>query len=512
MKNNFLIPLYFLILVLVLTGCSSSAATTTQVQPSLPPLEVQPSATFTSVAQEAVPSPSPPSLESADIIFFNGNLVTIDPAQPLAEAIAIRSGLILAIGSNEHVLAHKDSSSIVIDLNGQTMMPGFNDGHTHILGLPHRKGKSLAEAQEIAIQYGYTSVTEMWANQDFIDQLLQAEQNGEIRLHVNVFPTYNAAQLDDQRNRIMTETWFPGNSPILDPQHMVRIPGIKIYADGDNASYERGCWALSEPYEPGAPALARGVCGTNTGDLYWTQDELNLAVAKIQDAGFRVAFHAMGDQAIEFALNAIEFALDGQPNQEIRHQIEHNSLLRTDLLPRYAELDVPASIRGHTDICDPGLGIPAWGPNRHKWYANRYALAIQNDHAYLETDFLWRVDPNDRSSQNTPDPIMHLFGLVSHLYMNADGTICEGVDWVTVHKISVEKALQMMTIAPAYAVSMDEYTGSLEIGKFADLVLLSGDPLTVDPTNLKDLSVGMTMIKGKVEYCAQGYESLCPLD
>ena len=51
-----------------------------------------------------------------------------------------------------------------------------------------------------------------------------------------------------------------------------------------------------------------------------------------------------------------------------------------------------------------------------------------------------------------------------------------------------------------------------ELSRPGDLVLLSGDPLTVDPANLKDLSVGMTMIKGKVEYCAQGYESLCPLD
>jgi predicted amidohydrolase YtcJ len=480
MKIKFLIPLY---IILILAGCCPSAATPTEVQPSPP--------------------------EPADIIFFNGNLVTIDPSQPHAEAIAIRSGLILAVGSNEHVLAYHDPSSIMIDLDGQTLMPGFIDGHTHILAFPHRKDRTLAEAQETAIQYGFTSVTEMWADQNFIDQLLQAEQDGEMRLHVNVFPTYNAAQLDDQRNRIMTETWFPGNEPILDPERMVRIPGIKIYMDGDMWLYERGCWALSDPYEPGAPALARGVCGSDMGDLYWNQDELNLAVAQIQDGGFRVAFHAMGDLAIEYALNAIEYALDGQPNDDFRHQIEHNSLLRDDLLPRYAQLDVPASIRGYHEICDPEAGMIAWGADRHKWYANRYALAIQNDHAYLETDFGWTVDPGERYDQRTLDPIMHLYGLVTHLYVDADGTICEGADWVTAHQISVEKALQMMTIAPAYAVSMDEYIGSLETGKFADLVLLSENPITMDTTKLKDLSMGMTMIKGKVEYCADGYESFC---
>ena len=498
----------FLSVFTTLTGCTSPPPTgltspTASMEVSAPaePTEAQ-------ATQEPTAMQKP--VEPADLIFTNGNLITIEPDRPLAQAIAIRSGLILAVGSNDEVLIHQAPSTQVIDLQGKTLIPGFIDGHTHILTFHDRMSKSLAEAQEAAISHGFTMVSEMWANIDVVNGFLQAEKDGEIRLRVNIFPSYNDGILDGQRNRIMLNTWFPGHTPILDPQRMVRIPGIKIFVDGDNASQARGCWALSDPYEPGAPVLVNGVCGSNTGDLYWTQDELNQAVSQAQTTGYRVAFHAMGDGAIELAINAIEFALDGQPNDTIRHQIEHNSLLRDDLLQKYVDLDIPASVRGHVDMCDPNLGVKAWGAERHQWYANRYAMAIINDHSYVETDFGWHESPDVRYSQRTLDPIMALYGLVTHQYTGEGGFVCNPADWVAVHQISVEKALQMLTISPAYAVSMENHTGSLKAGKFADLVLLSGDPLTVQPVELKDLRVGMTIIGGKLEYCAPGYEMYCP--
>ena len=71
-----------------------------------------------------------------------------------------------------------------------------------------------------------------------------------------------------------------------------------------------------------------GITDNEYGDLYLEQQELNIAVKNIQDAGFRVAFHAGGDRAIETVMNAIEFALDGESNSIHRHQIEHSGFLR----------------------------------------------------------------------------------------------------------------------------------------------------------------------------------------
>ena len=140
------------------------------------------------------------------------------------------------------------------------------------------------------------------------------------------------------------------------------------------------------------------------------------------------------------------------------------------------------------------------------------AIALPNldIHAYLETDFGWTVDPDNRFDQRTLDPIMHLFGYVTHQFVTENGTICDPVPWAAVHVISVERALQMLTIEPAYAVSMEDYIGSLEPGKYADLIILSGNPLDVDPDTIIDIQVLMTMIGGKTEYCLQGHESLCP--
>ena len=76
--------------------------------------------------------------------------------------------------------------------------------------------------------------------------------------------------------------------------------------------------------------------------------------------------------------------------------------------------------------------------------------------------------------------------------------------------MSVDRALEMMTIEGAYAVSMENYVGSLEPGKFADIIMLSNNPFTVPPDELKDLEVWMTMIGGDVEYCATAKEIYCP--
>ena len=68
----------------------------------------------------------------------------------------------------------------------------------------------------------------------------------------------------------------------------------------------------------------------------------------------------------------------------------------------------------------------------------------------------------------------------------------------------------MLTIEPAYAVFQEEVIGSLAPGKFADLIILSDNPFTIDPDSLIDLQVLLTMVGGNVEYCSPGYEDLCP--
>lgn len=512
---------FILLLIILATGCSrltdsgNLAATIISTPPTSVPQTSHPTATPTvtlvpsltpTSTQTPTATPSPTPVIPADVIFYNGTLLTIEDSQPIAEAIAIRDGLIQAVGTDDQILSLQVPDTKMVDLGGKTLMPGFIDGHTHMLNGRASGGKTLDEAQYIAIRFGLTTVNEMTADQGFIDTLMQAEQDGSLHLRVNVFPTYNNRA---NHQIILLKVWFPEHSPILDPEKYLRIPGIKIFVDGSSLPV-RGCWAVSEPFLPGGSYLSTGVCGTELGDLYWSQEDLNKVVSDAQAAGYRVAFHAMGDRAIETALNAIEYAIKGQSNENYRHQIEHNSLVRPDLLPRYEEMGVLASVRGYAPFCDLQFLVPNFGPERYTWYVNRYVLPSLDIHAYIETDFTWIFDPDNRFAYSTLDPIVHLYGLVTHRSMADDGSFCEPDPLVAPLGIRIERALQMLTIEPAYAVSMEDYIGSLKPGKYADLILLSDNPLSVEPDSLKDLSVWMTMIGGKVEYCATGHESLCP--
>jgi hypothetical protein len=111
---------------------------------------------------------------------------------------------------------------------------------------------------------------------------------------------------------------------------------------------------------------------------------------------------------------------------------------------------------------------------------------------------------------NLLNPFRRLYGLVTMRQWPIGGSVCEPPEWIAKHKIGVERALEMLTIEPAYTVSMEDYIGSILPGKFADLIIISDNPLTVDPNQLIELQVSMTMINGKVVYCAVGAEAFCP--
>lgn len=447
---------------------------------------------------------------SADVIFRNGVVLTMEPSQPQAAALAVRGERIMAVGGNSQVMALRGPDTHVVDLAGRTLLPGFIDGHTHVLFFPDRMGQTLQDAMDVALSYGLTTVNEMVADDAFLEQLMSAEQEGTLRLRVNVFAPYNTGTLDDEGNTIIVEVWFPEHGPILDSDRRVRIPGIKLFTDG-GWSPGRGCWALTDPYpKEFQDDLMFQDCFHDDGDLYLTQRQLNQVVVDAQAAGFRVSFHASGDRAIDHVLNAIENALNGASNEQYRHQIQHNSVLRPDQLTRYASLNPLASLRGYFNTCDQDEYSYYFGEDRYEWLANRYALPGLGIHVYAEGDFGWTTAPSDRTSPRTIDPMLYLYGLVTHQQLRGDGTACQPDTWIAKHEISVEEGLRLLTIEPAFAVSQEEVIGSLRPGKFADLVILSGNPLAVNPNSIKDLQALMTMVGGHVEYCAAGYESLCP--
>ena len=430
--------------------------------------------------------------------------------QPLAQAVAIRGSLIQAVGSDEAVLAFKGGETKVINLQGGTLMPGFVEGHTHYTRNGWEDGTPLDEMMQNLLAFGLTSIAEMHSTDDYINAMLEAETNGEMDVRMNIFAEYNCGFLENGKS-IECISWYRDNDPILDPTKMVRIPGVKIFVDGSGQP-GRGCAYKSFPWPESIVEIWPTVwetCGSPYGDLYLNEKQLTKVIKDIQERGYRAAFHTMGDAAIEIVLNSIETALDGEPNALYRHQIQHNSQLRPDLIDRYVQLDVLASVRGAFNTCDAEEYVAMFGEDHYAWNANRFALAALDVHAYAEGDF-GRGDFNDPTRANPLNPIRSLYGLVTHQQVRADGSVCEPPEWIARHKISVQRALEMLTIEPAYAVSMEEHIGSIKPGKFADLIILSDDPLKIDPDQLGDLSVWMTMVNGEAKYCAAGHKAICP--
>ena len=109
----------------------------------------------------APPATDPPiNSEPPTLIFYNGNVLTMDTERPTAEAIAVADDKIVAVGSNDDILALQITSTQLIDLQGHTLMPGFVDTHTHILNEAASNPDigNLENAQQLMLQNGITTV------------------------------------------------------------------------------------------------------------------------------------------------------------------------------------------------------------------------------------------------------------------------------------------------------------------------------------------------------------------
>jgi len=495
------------VLLLFSVSCASSPASS-----SSEPEEV--ASTVTPTLQELSTEGPGSSVDPADIIYYNGDVITLEE-QGVVQAIAIKGNEILAVGSNEDILKLEGNDTLVIDLKGRTLLPGFVEGHSHTLGSSQKQEVSLDEAQDVAFSFGWTSLNELRLEGSTFEEIQQAEQSGELRIRVNAFLQYNRSRLEPDGNSEVLQKYWEVHAPVLDNDKFLRIVGIKVFIDGALVNNPaRGCWALTEPYAQEFQQIDyfQQFCnGEEYGSLYLTQDKLNEVVLEIQESGFQVAMHANGDRAIDMALNAIEFVIDGETNEDYRHQIHHSSLLRPDQITRYQELDVIASIRGMFVTCRQENQVFAFGEERYQFIVNRYSLPTLIEHTFAEGDFGWNYDPYTENTHNNPiNPLLNLWGFVTRKDIDGEGNICDPQDWAAEHKITVEQGLRLLTIGPAYAVGQDDVLGTLKEGKFADIVIIDRNPLQVEPDDLLNLSVLMTMVGGNVEFCREGNEAYCP--
>jgi predicted amidohydrolase YtcJ len=218
-----------------------------------------------------------------------------------------------------------------------------------------------------------------------------------------------------------------------------------------------------------------------TGRLHPVQTELNRMVHAVHNAGLQVAIHALEENAIEAACQAIKYSLDKTPRDDHRHRIEHGSVCPPHLAKQIAALGIMVVTQ----------------PSFIHYNGERYLKTVAHDrlkHLYpLKTFLNYGISVAGSSDCPIvpPNPLIGIFAAISRMADTGDPVGEE-------QKISPPEALQMYTQSGARASFEETIKGTITPGKLADLVVLNGDPTRLAPNEMKHLQVEKTMIGGEV--------------
>jgi predicted amidohydrolase YtcJ len=523
--------------------------------------------------------------ETADTVLIQGKIVTL--AVPgIAEALAVKGGRVMKVGTNDDVLALVGPSTETIDLEGRTVVPGFSDNHYH--GIGGGPGVDLSRArtlQEVldAIAARAASTTEggvIVSNSDWHEGQLQEQRlpyrddldgaaprhpvvlvrggheyilnsaalskwnideskktpdggsigrypdgrlNGELvdtaKRFVELPPEPEASaeerlrSLAEEHRRLneagLTSIRYASANPALyrdlvelknrgelsiraslllrmtpadapeslglspeEGDEWVRVGGIKLGVDG---GFEGGL--MREPYEEpwGAKGTFFGLQTIPTGPYV----EL---VRTLNQKGWRVCTHAVGDAAIDLVLDAYEKANQDRSIAGRRWVIEHGFIPRDDQFPRMKALGLHVSAQNHLYLAAPSL-VKYWGQERAQW--------VTPLRAYL--------DAGIPVSLGTDSPVVPYPPLWVLYHFVTRDTISAGVMGED-QKVSREEALRAMTVGGAELTLEESAKGTLEPGKLADLVVLEEDILTCAPEQIRDMEIDLTMVGGEIVY------------
>jgi predicted amidohydrolase YtcJ len=210
-------------------------------------------------------------------------------------------------------------------------------------------------------------------------------------------------------------------------------------------------------------------------------------VERATEGGFQVAVHAIGDLAIRRALDAYEAA--GPGLRELRPRIEHASVVDPSDILRFAPLGVIASMQPNFVGEYGRWALDRVGPDRINWVYPTRRILDAGAVVASGTDF---------PASDTGDPLVTLYSLVTR--KGASGEPEGG--FLPDERLSIDEALRTMTSGAAYAAFQEEDLGTLSVGRLADLTVLSADPRTTPPEDLRDLRVLATVVGGQVVYTA----------
>ena len=533
---------------------------------------------------------------TADIVFKNGNVYTANDKAPTAQAIAVKADRIVFVGSNAAAQKFIGKDTRVVDLKGNTVLPGFTDSHQHLSGVGQREMTLNLE--------GTTSLDDFLAKvKERVDQKKPGEWvtgRGWIETHWQpaAFPTRwdldkvapnnpvilgradghgavaNSAALKIAGVDKDTPNPFGGevskdkqsgepNGMLLDAaQGLVRrkvppttpeeaeravVLGVKrnievgwtqiqdaggSYADVDifKKLYTAGTIKLriyKAVHGPGPSAtrllnegatigafgnrftfrtikvVSDGALGSRgaallapysdspdtSGFLTVKAEELRPMLIDALRKGIQVETHAIGDRANRFILDEYEAALKAVPAgerkvAEPRWRVEHAQIVNPADIPRFAKLGIIPSMQPSHAIGDLFFAPKRVGIER---LAGSYAWQ-----SFIKSGVV--VPGGSDAPVERGEPMIEFYAAVAR----KDPKGFSGEGWHPEEAVTREQALKMFTIWPAYAAFEEKLRGTIEVGKLADLTILSADIMKIpEPEILKTRCV-MTVINGEI--------------
>ena len=346
--------------------------------------------------------------------------------------------------------------------------------------------ESLLQHMDEAASYGLTAVQEAVLDLGDWPVFERALAAGKVKLRFRFAPLILPQDGGSPRNHKLEK---PLTEADLAPYRQLRdtfrgpvfkFGSIKGFLDG---TVDAKTAAMSQPY-----------VGGGTGIPFWEQDDLNRTVALYDQEGFQVMLHAIGDKAINMALNAFEYAEKTNHTSGRRHRIEHVEVPAASDLPRFRQLGVIASTQ-------------AMFANPDATTLKNFAAVLGPERAAHADDFKQFDDAGAVQAFGSDWPVFSdqvlpvIYCAVTR--MTPQGTPPGG--WYPANRISVEAALRHFTRDGAYASFDENQRGTLTAGKLADFVVLSQNILKVAAPQILQTKVLLTVMGGRDTYRAPDF-------
>jgi len=342
---------------------------------------------------------------------------------------------------------------------------------------PSQMQAALKFGQHYLNQYGVTTVQDallkLDGNEAYVGGPTYAgmDEAGDLTLRVVGALVWNTDLGLEQLSRIIdARTRF--NTPRF------HAPSVKIWLDG---VLEVHTAALLEPYEDRDDG--------HRGDLFIDPDLLDVVVTKLDALGFQIHFHTIGDAAIRHALDSLEVARKVNGIRDSRHHLSHIQLFDPADIPRLKALDVVANFQPYWAWGDKfitELTMPKIGTERSKWLYPIRSLLDSGAIVVFGSD--WFV--------TSGNPLLGIETAVTR----RDPLTNVSVEFLDNQRIDLADAIQAYTINSAYVNFMEKDTGSIEVGKLADLIVLDQNLFDLPPQEISDAQVLLTLLGGVPVY------------